>query len=290
MSNAVQDCQGCLKCYTKPHLSFLFLLSSPHPSFPTDVQPDKTAILLLWNQVSFPEVIFERPDNSLAPAARRSTDNKTLIWHHVHINQGQSLYVWPKPKRGGLLLRWIRWEHRVEFLPHIVHSSILIFISMRLIKVSHSRWTCSSGSAGPSVVVWKKTARADPGPVTCADVLMRHTSPPVPVADTPPRAHEWKWDPKWELWRLEKHPWCHIDIYVPHAPYHIQVRVHMWAETCSQTTHQGQQKGGGQEVDSHRVHGSGRIQEKIHKWHVCPCVCVCVRQSVCLLCVFTGIC
>lgn len=65
------------------------------------------------------------------------------------------------------------------------------------------------------------------------------------------------------------------------TPCHIQVRVHMWAETCSQTTHQGQQKGGGQEVDSHRVHGSGRIQEKIHKWHVCPCVCV--RQSVCLL-------
>lgn len=161
-----------------------------------------------------------------------------------------------------------------------MHSSILIFISMRLIKVSHSRWTCSSGSAGPSVVVWKKTARADPGPVTCADVLMRHASPPAPVADTPPRAHKWKWDPKWELWRLEKHPWCHIDIYVPHAPYHIQVRVHMWAETCSQTTHQGQQKGGGQEVDSHRVHGSGRIQEKIHKWHVCPCVCVCAAECL----------
>lgn len=128
----------------------------------------------------------------------------------------------------------------------------------------------------------KKMARADPGPVTCADVLMRHASPLAPVADTPLTTHEGKWDPKWKLWSLAKKNKTTTDTIHTYM-FHLSLTKckctcgHMWSHVASQATHRGQQKGGGQEVESHRVHGSVRIQEKIHKWHVHP---LCVRGKV----------
>lgn len=80
----------------------------------------------------------------------------------------------------------------------------------------------------------KKMARADPGPVTCADVLMRHASPLAPVADTPPTTHEWKWDPKWKLWSLAKKaitpliPYRHTCSTCPLPSAHVVTCGHMW--------------------------------------------------------------